>query len=206
MLITIGKNTSKNMAIMGLTDYPFTEQQLKTQYRDLAKKWHPDLNKEEKAAEEFRKVNEAYSFLINLSMSAPENEMLVEVQDNDIFAIYETCTHCQGRGWTLTTRTDFSKSYYETIICSGCSDKCKKCDNGVFTLRSGRKVPCKSCNGTGIFTFRRGFCFSCFNARRLGYTRYHEVEEKITCGHCKGAGKTKLDLFNPVIPAGAILT
>ena len=43
----------------------FDESELKKAYRKEAKKWHPDLNKNDKNAEEqFQLVNEAYDFLM----------------------------------------------------------------------------------------------------------------------------------------------
>ena len=40
-----------------------TEDEIKKAYRQLAKKYHPDLNKEEGAKEKFQKINAAYEFL-----------------------------------------------------------------------------------------------------------------------------------------------
>ena len=41
-----------------------TEQKIKSQYRKLAKKYHPDLNPDDKVAQEkFKEINEAYEVL-----------------------------------------------------------------------------------------------------------------------------------------------
>jgi len=40
-----------------------SEKEIKTKYFELAKKYHPDLNKEEGAKEKFELINEAYSTL-----------------------------------------------------------------------------------------------------------------------------------------------
>ena len=39
------------------------EDEIKSAYRRLAKKYHPDLNKTPEAAEKFKEINEAYSVL-----------------------------------------------------------------------------------------------------------------------------------------------
>ena len=40
-----------------------SDDEIKRAYRKLAKKYHPDLNKEPDAAEKFKEVNEAYEIL-----------------------------------------------------------------------------------------------------------------------------------------------
>ena len=51
------------ISALGLTE-DFDESQLKKAYRREARKWHPDLNKNDKNAEaQFMLINEAYEFL-----------------------------------------------------------------------------------------------------------------------------------------------
>src|SRR3989339_205865 len=40
-----------------------SEGEVKTSYRNLARKYHPDVNKESGAAEKFKEINEAYQTL-----------------------------------------------------------------------------------------------------------------------------------------------
>ncbi len=42
-----------------------TEQEIKTAYRKLALKWHPDRNKSAEAAEKFKEINKAYEVLVD---------------------------------------------------------------------------------------------------------------------------------------------
>jgi molecular chaperone DnaJ len=51
-------------ALFGLTP-GFTEQQLKTAYLELVKKYHPDLTQDPNAKDIFRQVQEGYEVLSN---------------------------------------------------------------------------------------------------------------------------------------------
>lgn len=44
-------------------NYSADKYEVKLQYRKMAKKYHPDINKEEGATEKFQKINSAYEFL-----------------------------------------------------------------------------------------------------------------------------------------------
>ncbi|MCC7259588.1 MAG: J domain-containing protein [Alphaproteobacteria bacterium] len=56
---------SKALAVLNL-EYPTDRKAIKTRYKELVKQVHPDVNKGDKAKEErFKKVNEAYKFLMN---------------------------------------------------------------------------------------------------------------------------------------------
>ncbi|MBY0407286.1 MAG: DnaJ domain-containing protein [Rickettsiales bacterium] len=60
-----GVNGKVRRALAALDiEYPYTEQALKTQYRVLVKKFHPDVNKGDKNAEErFKQIASAYTVL-----------------------------------------------------------------------------------------------------------------------------------------------
>ena len=49
-------------SILGV-DKSASADEIKSAYRRLAKKYHPDLNKTEEAAEKFKEINEAYEVL-----------------------------------------------------------------------------------------------------------------------------------------------
>ena len=53
----------KSLATLDI-EYPYTEQELKVQYRVMVKKYHPDVNKGDKKSEEaFKQVTAAYNHL-----------------------------------------------------------------------------------------------------------------------------------------------
>ena len=54
--------------ILGLEDNKATKEEIKTAFREQAKKYHPDVNVEDKIAEEkFKDINEAYKVLENIN-------------------------------------------------------------------------------------------------------------------------------------------
>lgn len=62
-----------------------TEAEIKSAFRKLAKKYHPDVSKEENAAEKFKEVQEAYAVLSDenkrknmINMVMPPSPMNVE--------------------------------------------------------------------------------------------------------------------------------
>ena len=59
--------TTKEWEALGMLElkFPFTETQLKSRYKTLVKKYHPDLNGGSKQAEEmFKKIAESYRILL----------------------------------------------------------------------------------------------------------------------------------------------
>lgn len=53
-----------------------TDEELKKAYRQLAKAYHPDVNKDPGATEQFKKISEAYETLIDVSKRAIYNAKL----------------------------------------------------------------------------------------------------------------------------------
>lgn len=122
-----------------------------------------------------------------------ENE---EKNTNNVFG---ECPYCKGSRIETTSR-------YVEIVCPNCNGpgiielKCKFCDNGIY---KGKKK-CTACHGTGTWkTVRcnecnRGHKGSHHLGNRVGYILV-EIPGYRACSHCKGRGKNKLELFNPVL-------
>ena len=77
-------NTSSKqdyLSILGLS-YDFDDNELKKAFRREARKWHPDLNKNDLNAEErFKLINEAYEFLRDPKIRNSSSEEKIERQD-----------------------------------------------------------------------------------------------------------------------------
>ena len=76
--------TSSNkdyLSILGLS-YDFDENELKKAFRREARKWHPDLNKNDLNAEErFKLINEAYEFLRDHKKRNVSADEKIQIQD-----------------------------------------------------------------------------------------------------------------------------
>ena len=58
-------HSSARVSVLDL-DHPTDKTTIKSQYRDMAKRYHPDMNGNSKKAEDaFKKVTEAYQYLMN---------------------------------------------------------------------------------------------------------------------------------------------
>lgn len=207
MLIKIGGKTESYLKVLGLS-YPFDESTLRSAFRKCLFEVHPDHSNDPKANEKTIKVNEAYSALLPLSSKSLQKQEIEEIsfkisknKSSDIFALYDNCGYCSGSGkipgneW-MSEECDCSKAGHpgEFILA------CNKCQNGKFTLRSGRVVDCLGCHGTGIFI--RTTCKTCRGTGRHSFFSTTTLQD---CLYCSGTGQVEVKPFNPVIPKGGVL-
>lgn len=67
--------------------------EIKKAYRKLARKYHPDINKEESAAEKFKEINAAYEVL-----SDPEKKSQYDMHGDDMFGGQNFHDFARGQG------------------------------------------------------------------------------------------------------------
>ena len=80
---TMTTSSSKDyLSILGLSQ-EFDDTDLKKAFRTQARKWHPDLNKNDINAEErFKLINEAYEFLRDAKKRGATNDINTPVEKN----------------------------------------------------------------------------------------------------------------------------
>lgn len=190
-----------NYEILGLNPDANTDE-IKSAYKKLAKKYHPDINKEPGAEEKFKQINEAYQNLIN-----PKH------QNNGFHSatsFYDFLNQQYNQGYELDCQVDLVLDFIEAA--TGCvKDISYKreapCDSCQGRGKSGTKIQCYMCSGSGMIT----------NVQMHGNMRFQSSSPCVTCfgtGYdysnkcqpCSGNGSIEKDelLKDIKIPAGVI--
>ncbi len=176
-----------------------TSEEIKKVYRKLAKKYHPDANKEDpKTEEKFKKIAEAYSILINPE-KRQQYDYFGKVDSGlsgfggsdffqDVFSTFDTFFgNFYGSRKTRMTQDgsdvlfDLKVSFKEAALGGekevefDVSEKCGSCQGSG--VRSGTySSRCRECNGTGSVKITQKMFLGSF-------TQIH------TCNVCGGTGE-----------------
>jgi DnaJ-class molecular chaperone len=212
--------------ILGITTYSFNSSTLKLKYREMARKYHPDMymsngDPDIKFTEKMAQINLAYEALAPLALSDEDSTSdtinLDNVPQKKPLTIYDTCPTCHG---SRIERIEHNR-YEECMECdpvqgprsifdifhwvsgTGSGRKtyvCKYCNGEKkYTLKNGKESMCSSCNGKGYFTR------TCHVCNGKGYKINVELIQTIRCRRCDGLGEIPIYIDNPVIRPGAIL-
>lgn len=182
-----------------------SDDEIKSAYRNLAKKYHPDINKEADAQEKFKEISEAYSVLSDKTKRANYDQFgTADPQQGfgggggysgfgqgfeggfeDIFNIFGNAF---GRGGHGPSReqgadlvTDISITFEEAAfgvekeISINRAEKCTHC-GGTGAKSSSDTVTCSDCNGSGKVQFVQN-------------TLFGRVASMTDCKTCGGTGK-----------------
>jgi molecular chaperone DnaJ len=179
-----------------------TDQQIKSAYRKLAIKYHPDKNPGDKNAEEmFKEAAEAYSVLSDPErrdrydryghsgmaggFSGFDPTIFADFGDilgdffgfGDVFGTRRRGGPERGADLRYDLKIAFREAAHgvKTKIKIPRQDTCESC-SGRGTARGKSPVTCPNCRGTGQVRYQQGF----FSISR-------------TCGNCNGAGKVIRD-------------
>ena len=175
-------------------------EELKKAFRNLSKKYHPDLNKDPDAEEKFKEINEAYSALSN---KKPADASVEDLFKNFFGGNANPFRRGPGvrkpnrkapvRGNDLKFVKDMPMFYF---IAGGqvdfdlvFNDVCLGC-NGTG---SGDWKECPNCNGEGVFV----------QSMREGNTFFTRTE---TCNACRGIGEVGVEKCTDCSGKGVIET
>lgn len=128
-----------------------TEEEVKKRYKELTRKYHPDVNKEPDADAKFKKINEAYARI--KEGDEPEQESLFSGFEG--FNPFGTRNRIVPQHISLQTSISFQESVLgvKKNIVFDRKSKCNDCDGqGKVKLHNG----CEKCKGRGQVTTSRG--------------------------------------------------
>lgn len=168
--------------------------EVKKKYRQLTKKYHPDINKESDAEDKFKKINEAYQ-VASTGKSTDKNPPSSGRTGGNPFA--------HGTQFIRLENIDLyaTISFKDAIL--GCKidlkfnrkSKCNDCQGiGYLTINNG----CDKCNGSGQTTVRQNNMVFIQNCDKCHGKLNHK-----SCEDCIGSGIVEsLTSINVSIPPG----
>lgn len=187
-------------------DKSATEEEIKKAYRQLAKKYHPDVNPSEEAAAKFKEASEAYAVLSDSSKRQQYDQFGHAAFDGtggysgggfdfngadfgdmfgdifgDIFGGGRARQNPNGPMKGASIRTSVRISFMESVF------------GATKTLSLNLKDPCPTCNGTGAKPGTSPkMCPKCGGKGQVVYTQqsfFGTVRNVQTCPNCNGGGK-----------------
>lgn len=190
-----------------------TPEQLKSAYRKLALKYHPDRNPGDKEAEEkFKEAAEAYDVLSNADKKARYDQFGhagldgqggfgggASMNMDDIFSMFGSIFGGHGFGGF----GGFGGGQPQRPMTHGTNLRIKvkltleEIDSGVEKkLKINKYIPCKSCGGSGA---RGNSMETCPHCHGSGYvvemrrTLLGQMQTQSVCPHCGGQGQVIKD-------------
>lgn len=175
-------NLSEAYSILELSPNA-TPDEVKKKYRELTKKYHPDVNKEPGAEDRFKKINEAHQVVQKGEDPQPQYHGGGGINIQDFFArrkrkaapeIIQLHAHISFKDSIFGCKRDFT---YDRI------NKCDECEGqGVFQIHNG----CNECGGRGVIIRQQG---QMIIQQTCGKCRGKSAVEE--CKTCSGSGGVK---------------
>ena len=169
--------------ILGLSK-DCSDQELRSKYRELSKKYHPDVNKEKDAHDVFVRINEA-----NQVAKDFKEGKISDIESSgfgfNISDIFNNIGDMFG-GPSRKSAPKHSKeviSLTQDITFKECVLGCRK------VIKYKRYVPCNTCGGEGKFKEHNG-CADC-NGQGMKTVNHGNAIFRSVCGKCGGKTKVK---------------
>lgn len=180
---------------------------VKKQYRKLAKEFHPDINKDPGAEDKFKKINEAYK-IVSTGQGTDYEDVAHSRQPGFSgftgFNPFDPFNR-QGAKQRLVTNVELNTtiSFKESVF--GCNQelkfnrqgKCQDCDGqGIKTINNG----CQQCGGKGIIMMQRGNMIITSPCNKC-----HGQSQTENCTKCQSTGVLDTQVSVSVNIPGGIL-
>lgn len=181
------------------------DQEIKKAYRNLARKYHPDVCKEPDAEEKFKEINEAYSVLSDATKRAQYDNI-----GHDAFKNASKGSYTGGGGYGGGFQSDFSGfgDIFDTFFGGGGGARGPRpgadlllrlsinLKDAVFGIDREVEVfhteSCPDCDGTGSKTKKVHTCPTCGGSgqiRQVSQSLFGQFVRMSTCPACGGRGK-----------------
>jgi molecular chaperone DnaJ len=186
-----------------------SEKEIKKAYRDLARKYHPDVCKDQGAEEKFKRINEAYSVL-----SDPQKRAQYDRMGHTAYSSASKGSYAGGGGFSGGFNTDFSGfgDIFDTFFGGGFgggrqaygprpgADLMMKMritlEDAVFgterEVALNHVEACPECEGSGSETRKFTTCPTCGGSgqmRQMSQSVFGSFVRMSTCTACGGRGK-----------------
>ncbi len=181
--------------------------EIRKAYRDLARKYHPDVCKEDGAEERFKGINEAYSVL-----SDPQKRAQYDQMGHDAYSNASRGSYSGGGGFSGGFNADFSGfgDIFDTFFGGGGARQRAGPRPGADLLMKMRITleeaafgtekevgldhvePCPACDGSGSETKKFTTCPTCGGSgqmRQMSQSIFGSFVRMTPCTACGGRGK-----------------
>ena len=176
---------------------------IKKAYREIAKKYHPDINPSAEAAEIFKEASEAYSVLSDKEKRAQYDQFGHAAFDGSGGGYGGGFSGFSGDMGDIFITFDESVKVCEKELKLNLKDPCQTC-HGSGAKPGTSPITCPKCQGRGQITITQQsmfgmvrnvqVCPDCHGSGKI-------IKDK--CTDCRGTGyQTKLKTIQVTIPAG----
>jgi molecular chaperone DnaJ len=179
---------------------------IKRAYRRLSRRYHPDINPGDRAAEAlYRKISEAYETLVDPDRRRTYDEG--GARPESAGATFEFTGFDFSAGAHGPAAATFTELFAEVLHPTGTADNGRQEPGADIhaaltvsfedSMRGGerqvvvtRQDVCAACRGTGSIRTPEGRCAPCHGTGKVRWARGHMVFTK-SCAACKGTGRQR---------------